>query len=414
MRVVQVPRRFVRTDWGGTETVILETSKCLLALGHHTEILCPRALSHTDREVIDGIAVTRFDYFYPYWGLSAAARLQLDKKGGNLFSFPLLRALRRFPDLDLIHLHTGKRLGAIGRYVAAKRHLPYVISLHGGVYDVPAGEAQTWTAPTQGTLEWGKVLGWWVGARRVLDDAAAILCVGQKEQEEAQRHYPRKRVVHLPNGVDACRFATGDRAGFRAHHGIAADAFVVLTVGRIDPQKNQLLAARLLAQLLRERVNAHLVLVGHVTNAVYDKQLEREIGVLGLSQRVTLIRGLDTHDPALVNAYHAADLFVLPSVHEPFGIVILEAWAAGLPVVASRVGGVPSFVADGEDGCLFPPGDLDALARVVRGLNANPDTLRKLGDSGKRKARDEFSWDRVTQRLTGIYQEAIRENSLCK
>src|SRR5260370_10698311 len=236
----------------------------------------------------------------------------------------------------------------------------------------PEGETQTGTALAKGRFEWGKALGWWVGARRVLDDAAAILCVGQKEQEEAQRHYPRKKVVQLPNGVDAHRFAAGDGASFRARHGIAADAFVVLTVGRIDPQKNQLLAVRLLAQLLRERVNAHLVLVGHVTNAAYDAQLEREIDALVLSDRVTLIRGLDTHDPALVNAYHAADLFVLPSVHEPFGIVILEAWAAGLAVVASRVGGVPSFVPGGEDGCRVPPSGLHALARLGRELSANP------------------------------------------
>src|SRR5260370_31054985 len=238
----------------------------------------------------------------------------------------------------------------------------------------PEGETQTGTALAKGRFEWGKALGWWVGARRVLDDAAAILCVGQKEQEEAQRHYPRKKVVQLPNGVDAHRFAAGDGASFRARHGIAADTFVVLTVGRIDPQKNQLLTVRLLAQLLREHVNAHLVLVGHVTNASYEAQLESEIGVLGLSNRVTLIRGLDTHDPALVNAYHAADLFVLPSVHEPFGIVILEAWAAGLAVVASRVGGVPSFCSHGEDGWLVPPGDADSVAPVVRGLSANPDT----------------------------------------
>src|SRR5205807_8079120 len=104
----------------------------------------------------------------------------------------------------------------------------------------------------------------------------------------------------------------------------------------------------------------------------YDAQPEREINALGLSDRVTLIRRLDTHVPALVNAYPAADLFVLPSLHEPFGIVILEAWAAGLAVVASRVGGVPSFVSNSEAGCLFPPGDLDALARIVRDLIANP------------------------------------------
>ena len=414
MHVVQVPRRFVRSDWGGTETVILETSKSLMALGHHTEIYCPRALSNQDHEMIDGVSVTRFGYVYPYWGLSAAARAQMDRKGGNLFSFPLMRGLQRFPDLDLIHLHTGKRLGAIGRYVAAKRKLPYVISLHGGVYDVPSGEAQTWTAPANGTFEWGKALGWWVGARRVLDDAAAIICVGRKELEEAQRRHPRQTVVHLPNGVDARRFSGGDGAGFRARRGIPADAFVILVVGRIDPQKNQLLAVRLLAELQREKPRAHLVLVGPVTSADYDLSLAKEISALGLDAHVTLIRGLETSDPELVNAYHGADLFLLPSVHEPFGIVILEAWAAGLPVAASNVGGVPSFVSDGENGCLFPSGDLAALVGVVRELIANPDRRRKIADAGKKKAAEEFGWDRITQRLVGIYEEAIRANSLRK
>lgn len=363
---------------------------------------------------MDGVTVRRFGYFYPYFGLSDAARLQLDRKGGNLFSFPMLRELSRIPGLDLIHLHTGKRLGAIGRYVAAHRHIPYVISLHGGVYDVPKGEAQTWTAPTSGTIEWGKLLGMWVGARRVLDDAAAIICVGLKEAEEARLRHPNQSVVHLPNGVDADRFASGDGKGFRARHGIAQSSFVVVVVGRIDPQKNQLLAVRMLAELRRDAVDAQLVLVGHVTNAEYDAQLARETADLGLSDRVTLIRGLETSDPELVNAYHAADLFLLPSVHEPFGIVILEAWAAGLPVAASRVGGVPSFVADGENGCLFPSGDLAAVTRLVKDLIAHPEARRKIADAGRKKARDEFGWDRITKRLVGIYEEALRANSLCE
>ena len=412
MHVVQIPRRFVRSDWGGTETVILETSKSLLALGHHTEIFCPRAMSTQNHEVIDGVSVTRFRYIYPYWGLSPSARLQMDRKGGNLFSFPLMRELRRLPNLDLIHLHTGKRLGAIGRYVAARRKLPYVISLHGGVYDVPALEAQTWTAPAKGTFEWGKVLGWWVGARRVLDDAAAIICVGRKELKEAQLRHPNQAVVHLPNGVDADRFASGDGSGFRSRHGIQPDAFVILVVGRIDPQKNQLLAVRLLAELRRKNPRVHLVLVGPVTDDDYNLSLSKEIAALGLDRNVTLIRGLETSDPELVNAYHAANLFLLPSVHEPFGIVILEAWAAGLPVVASNVGGIPSFVSDGENGCLFPSGDLAALLGAVRALIANPDRGRKIAAAGKKKASEEFGWDRITRQLVGIYGEAMRANSL--
>jgi glycosyltransferase involved in cell wall biosynthesis len=185
-------------------------------------------------------------------------------------------------------------------------------------------------------------------------------------------------------------------------------------VGRVDPQKNQLLAARLLAEVLLEKPRAHLVLIGPVTNADYNLSLSKEISALGLDGNVSFIRGLETSDPELVNAYHAADLFLLPSVHEPFGIVILEAWAAGLPVVASNVGGVPSFVSDGENGCLFPSGDLGELLGTVRELITNPDRRRKIADAGRKKAAEEFGWDRITQGLVGIYEEAIRANSLRK
>ena len=174
MRTIQVPRRFVRQAWGGTETVILETSRRLPELGHETEILCPRALADGDEETIDGVKVRRTGYFYPYLGLSAEAKGQLDRKAGNLVSFPLLRELLTRPDLDLVHLHTGKRLGGMVRTAARVRGIPYVVSLHGGVHDVPEEEARTWTEPTAGTWEWGKALGWCFGSRRVLDDAFPI------------------------------------------------------------------------------------------------------------------------------------------------------------------------------------------------------------------------------------------------
>ena len=201
---------------------------------------------------------------------------------------------------------------------------------------------------------------------------------------------------------------------YSGHMRIPADAFVILVVGRIDAQKNQLLAARLLGELRNDRPRTHLVLVGPVTNADYDWSLSQEISALGLEGSVTLIRGLETSDPELANAYHAADLFLLPSVHEPFGIVILEAWAAGLPVVASNVGGVPSFVSDGENGCLFPSGDLGALLGAMRGLIANRDLRCKIAEAGRKKAAEEFGWDRITERLVGIYEEAIRAHTLRK
>lgn len=410
MNIVQVPRRFVRSHWGGTETVILETCKRLLRMGHKTSIICPNALASENQEVIEGVQVTRTPYFYPYLGLKPEARALLDRKGGNLFSFALMKALKTEPQLDLIHLHTAKRAGAIGRYVAGKRRIPYVVSLHGGVFDVPKEEAVTWTEPTRGTLEWGKLLGWWVGARRVLDDASAILCVGEEERVQTQRNYPGKKVVHLPNGVDPDRFSSGDGKAFRYIHGIPHDAFVILTMGRIDPQKNQLFVAKLLPALAGIHAKAHLLIIGHVTNEDYYQRILDYIRDRSLESRVTVIPGLEANSRSLADAYHAADVFLLPSIHEPFGIVILEAWAAGLPVIASRVGGIPSFVVPYQDGLLFEPNNNESILDAFRFLVKNPEDSRNLAVSGQKKARNEYSWDVITDRLVDIYEEALREN----
>ena len=408
MQVVHVPRRFVTSHWGGTETVILETARRLQPLGHQTKIICPNALASTDQEVIEGVSVQRTPYFYPYWGLTPEARLQMDLKGGNLFSFSLLRALQAEPNLDLIHLHTLKRLGGIGRYVAMKRRIPYVISLHGGVFDVPQQETQALLAPTAGTVEWGKLLGWWVGSRRVFEDASAIICVGEQERIETQRRYPDKRVVFLPNGVDPERFAKGDGPRFRHTYGIPADARLLLTVGRIDPQKNQRMAIRVLAELRRSLPAVHLALIGPVTNEPYADLVRQTIAALGLEEHVTVIPGLAAGSPELVDAYHAADLFLLPSIHEPFGIVILEAWAAGLPVVASRVGGIPAFVEEGVDGALFPSDDSIACLATLRTLLAQPDTCRALAGAGRQKAVARYSWDQITRELVSLYETVRR------
>lgn len=413
MKIAAIPRRFVRHDWGGTETVVLETSRALQAAGHQVDVLTPSVFSDVREEDVEGVRVRRFPYVYPFFGLSSDDRTRLDKKGGNLFSWQLLRALMRATDVDLIHLHTLKRLGGIGRYVARRRGIPYVVSLHGGVLDVPAEEAADVVAPIEGKVEWGRALGWWLGSRRVLDDAAAIICVGGGEEQRMREKFPDKRVLFLPNGVDTRRFAEGDGPGFRSRHGIPQDAELILAVGRIDPQKNQTLAVDALQQLAARRKNVHLALVGHVTSEGYEDKLRARIREHGLESRVTLIPGLDARDGDLVGAYHAADVFLLPSIHEPFGIVILEAWAAGVPVVASRVGGVPSFVEDGRDGLLFESGDLDEACRHLATILDDPARGRDIGVAGRNKARETYDWSIITSQLEEVYQEVRGAHPVC-
>lgn len=412
MNIVHVPRRFVQSHWGGTETVILETCRELQTQGHCVRIVTPEALATTRAEVIDGIAVERHPYFYPWFGLDDEARRRLDQKGGNLFSFSLLRALMAAPDLDVIHLHTSKRLGGIVRPVAQRRRIPYVVSLHGGVLDVPQEEAASWTEPTKGKTEWGKLLGWWVGSRRVFDDAAAILCLGAEEHRRMAAQYPHVKVLQFPNGVNTRRFASGDGPAFRAKYGIAEDAAVALVMGRIDPQKNQLLAVEAFAAVRTRVPKAHLLLIGHVTNDAYEAKVRTAIREAGLEPHVTLIPGVASSSPDLVNAFHAANAFLLPSIHEPFGIVILEAWAAGLPVAASRVGGIPSFVEQGVDGHLFTSGSAPEMVEALVPLLQPGDRARALAEAGRRKAEEHYSWSSVTTRLIALYEEARRARPL--
>jgi glycosyltransferase involved in cell wall biosynthesis len=411
VKTVQVPRRFVRQAWGGTETVILETSRRLPEIGHETEILCPRALADEDEETIDGVRVRRTSYFYPYLGLSEEAKGQLDRKAGNLVSLPLFREILTRPGLDLVHLHTGKRLGGMVRTAARARGIPYVVSLHGGVHDVPAEEARTWTEPTRGAWEWGKALGWCFGSRRVLDDAAAILCVGEGERRLTQEKHPDQRVEYLPNGVDVAGFEHGEGRRFRDAHGIPAGAELLLVVARIDPQKNQALAIDVVRALAEERPDLHLVLAGPVTDPAYAASLRDSARVQGVGGRVHFIEGLAPRSQDLVDAYHAADLVLLPSIHEPFGIVTLEAWAARRPVVASRTGGVPFLVDDGLDGALLPPSDTAGWVRTVRSLLDAPESRRALAASGWRKAATEYDWDRITARLGVLYEDVARSSA---
>jgi glycosyltransferase involved in cell wall biosynthesis len=132
---------------------------------------------------------------------------------------------------------------------------------------------------------------------------------------------------------------------------------------------------------------------------------------LGLTERVTLVPGVRPDDSMLPAAYHAAEVFCLPSLHEPFGIVILEAWAAGRPVVATRIGGIPSFTRNGEDIIHCKPGDTkDLAARLVQVLQ-DPGLAARIASVGQAKARRDFAWSAIAGRLLDIYRDLPRRRS---
>jgi glycosyltransferase involved in cell wall biosynthesis len=404
--IVHVPRRYVAHEWGGTETVVQEISRCQQHAGWSPVIVTSMALASSKRESIAGIPVRRHPYCYPYLGLDAVKRAALDKKGGNLLSLSLAADLLTRSDVRLYHAHTLKRVGGTVRTVARLRRRPFVVSLHGGIFDVPEAKRSGLVRPIDGHLEWGRVWGALVGSRRVLHDADHVICVGHDEAEKARAALPHGRVSHLPNGVDCQRFADGDGALFRSLHGIAADEFVVMNISRIDAQKDQMTLVDAFARFRHRQPKARLVIIGPETQPEYAASLRERIAQSGLGGSVTLLPGIPNSSRTLVDALHACDVFVLPSRHEPFGIVALEAWSAGRLVIASRVGGLRTLISDGTTGWHFEPGRPDELAGAIALAADRPAWNRRIAEAGRAEARARYDWKRVTAELELIYQQA--------
>ncbi len=408
-KVAHVMRRVNLKKWGGTESVVFNLAREYEKAGLETPVFCTDMFAAPGCEKIGTIPVYRFPYVFPWWGLSEEAKAKLRLKGGSPLSLSLFRALLGEPRLSLIHTHVQHRLGGIARTVARLRGIPYVVSIHGGYLTLPKEQADKMGDPFRGKIEWGKLFGLLLGARRVLDDADAIMCVGQDEHEEMRRKYPDKS-HYMPNGVQTALFREASPDLFRRQYGLGPDEPFVLCVSRLDYQKNQLLLVRAFKKFAADHPAWKLVLVGPATVEQYRDQIVAEVREAGLESRVILIPGFQPDDPLLPSVYKAASLFVLPTVHEPFGIVILEAWAAGVPVVATRIGGIPGFTHDGQDILLFEKDDADELLRHMNLLAGDPGLRRRLAAVAETEVK-RYDWSTIARRMRDVYDQAAARHA---
>lgn len=401
MRILHVARRFTPSAWGGTEAVVAALARAQRDAGHEAELLATAAFARPGRDEVLGVPVHRFGYTYGRFPLSRAGKRALDAKGGNPLSPGLLRALLAEPRPDILHCHTMQRLAGQVRFAARRLGVPYVVQLHGGAFDVPREELEEMAAPTRRTLDWGKLPAAILGSRSFLRDADLVLVLSEVERQRAVAALPGTRVERLPNGVDATRFAHGDRERGRARLGVALETPLLLTLARIDPQKDQQSVVDALAAL----PGVHAVLAGPVTVPGYDEAILERARGLGVADRLHLPGAILPESSELADLYRAADLFVLPSRHEPFGIVVLEAWANELAVVATRVGGLAELVDSGRTGYLVTPGVPAELAAAIARLLHDPATRREFGAAGRAEIEAHYAWAAVAGRLEGYYHE---------
>ena len=405
LKIAHVVRRFAFEEWGGTETVVWNSARELVAHGVASAIYATRACSAAGDEVREGIPIRRFPYFYPNWPLSAERIRALDKKGGNPVSRKLLRALRE-SDCDLIHIHTAGRLAQGAILDAKRRRVPTVVSFHGGCRDVPEAEVREMLRPLRHTFPYGGLYDRLTGRRIDIAAAAdALICVGANEEALLRRQYPEKKIIYLPNGIDPDRMARPVGWDFRQKYGIPAERLLLLCIARIDYQKNQLALLRAAAMLRDRGEPVQVVMIGPVSAEWYAEEMRALIAEEKLSDHVLWLPGVPAEDELLPAALKAADFFVLPSLHEPFGIAVLEAWSAGVPVIAAQIGGLRHLIREGENGRFCDPERPASIADTVERCRRAPEETRLMAERARREVAETYAWTKIAARLADFYRE---------
>jgi D-inositol-3-phosphate glycosyltransferase len=316
------------------------------------------------------------------------------------FLCSLLRAGERHGPYDLLHSHYWVS-GWVARLARERWNSPVVHSFH------TLGRVKNSSLSNGEEPEPARRL---AGEERVAATADCLLAATPAEARQLVELYGAQpsKVRIVPHGVDRSRFHPGDRAAARAALGVTR-RHVLAFVGRLQPLKAPDVAVRALALLRRQwpELDVELLVVGGPSGSGVEEPqrsaaLARQEGV---ADRVRFLPA-QPHD-RLATVYHAADLLLVPSRSESFGLVALEAQACGTPVVAARVGGLSHAVGDGTTGLLLSDHDPAHWAAAVAGLLASPRRLAAMGLAAARFA-GAHGWDVTAARLLDVYGELLQ------
>ncbi len=300
-----------------------------------------------------------------------------------------LYRLIRGSRVDLVHTHTSKA-GILGRLAARLAGVPHIVHTPHGHYFVGGYAGRALTHLFVRLERW---------AARFTDRI-----IGLTEQE-IRDHVARgigrpEQFVVIPSGIALPEFGTtADAPALRAALGLPASATVVGAVGRLEPIKGHRYLLEAVGRLAPRCPGLHLALVG---DGELLAELRRAAEHAGLAGRAHFL-GWREDVPAVL---HAFDLFALPSLNEGMGRALVEAMAAGLPIVASAAGGVPEVLAGGAAGLLVPPADAEALARAIETLLADPALRARLGAAARERA-GRYTVEASLRTLEALYDELL-------
>ncbi|MDQ6897206.1 MAG: D-inositol-3-phosphate glycosyltransferase [Actinomycetota bacterium] len=388
-------------DAGGMNVYVAEVAQELARRGVEVDIFT-RATTGSTPTVVEMAPGVRVGHITagPYEGLGKA------DLPGQLCAFAagVMRAAAARPEgwYDVLHSHYWLS-GQVGWLAADRWGVPLVHSMH------TMARVKNRHLPTADTPE---PPGREIGEVQVVEAADRLVANTQGEADDLVDLYaadPAKVRVVAP-GVDLDVFTPGDRASARAEVGLPPDAVVLLFVGRIQPLKRPDLVLRVGAELRRRHIGRPgwgdrlvLAVLGGPSGSGLDRpeELERLAADLGVTAQTRFVPPVPRAE--LARWYRAADLLLVPSHSESFGLVAVEAEACGTPVVAARVGGLPMAV--GDTGALLDGHEVADWTDAVEALLDDPTRRADLGRRAAAYARG-FGWGATTDRLLDVYAEA--------
>ncbi len=247
--------------------------------------------------------------------------------------------------------------------------------------------------------------------KRSLENVAKIVAVSKNNQKTLQKLYPKfaKKIIAIHNGIDITwwqsqflRFNLEDYNEIKQKTFLAnKDTLIIITIAELHERKGLKYLIRALPLVVKKFPNIKLVIVGEGPER---KNLEALISNLDMENHVLLL-GRKKEIPLLLKA---SNIFVLPSIREAFGIVILEAMVTSLPVIATKTGGIPEIIEHNKTGVLVEPENERALAEALKILVANPDKRILLSEEGKKSVVQNFSAQKMAEQYEKVYKTLLK------
>ncbi|HVF09406.1 MAG TPA: glycosyltransferase family 4 protein [Abditibacteriaceae bacterium] len=370
---------------GGVEELVRQLAHAYRAKGVPAIVLTnrwPRSLPSF--EEYEGIALYRLPMRVPEGGLKARLNYRLTHAAIDRRMIDILIK----HSIDLLHVQCVSSNGYYALLAKRALHLPLIVTTQ-GERTMDAAQIYQHSAFMNHNL------------RELLAGADYITACSQHTLDDMENYWGESltgRAGVVYNGIQLSDFE------FEQPPAFAHPKPYILGIGRLVSQKG---FDVLIKAFAKADVPAHdLLLAGEGPERGVLETLAQK---LGLAERVRFLGRADR--PTAVALFKGCAFFVLPSRHEPQGIVNLEAMAAGKAVIAARVGGVPEIVVDGETGVLVPGEDDEALAQAIACIAHDTALRQRLGAAGQRRAR-QFDWSRIAQQYLDIYATALSKSSL--